>query len=142
MEQNKLKLEDCCLTLEQAKEINKLGINTENSIYLYGEDRMGDSEPLTLVMRSDVINSLDIIKTKFDITNTLTNTEMLEMLPINITLKGDILSFMIGRDVSNNYYNVVYQCIYANSCCISFNNKLLRDSLFEMIRYLKTNKLM
>ena len=48
MEQNKLKLEDCCLTIEQAKELQELGVNTENSIYLYGEDRMGDNEPIMM----------------------------------------------------------------------------------------------
>lgn len=31
MEQNKLKLEDCCLTIEQAKELQKLGIDFSNS---------------------------------------------------------------------------------------------------------------
>ena len=136
------KLEDCCLTIEQTKELQALGIDFSHALMYYAaynnnmklwERDMklyeSDGEPIREVKDGIFIP-------------TFTNTEMLEMLPINITLKGDILSFMIGRDVSNNYYNVVYQCIYADSCCISFNNKLLRDSLFEMIRYLKTNKLM
>ena len=139
MEQNKLKLEDCCLTLEQAKEINKLGINTENSIYLYGEDRMGDSEPLTLVMRSDVINSLDIIKTKFDITNTLTNTEMLEMLPQYINFNKKLRIYKSQDEIKNTWI-VSYE---KDGCGVYIKTgEILRDALFEMIKYLKTNKLM
>ena len=136
MEQNKLNLEDCCLTIEQTKELQALGINMDNCLMEFCS--LKDLGDYHLLPKHKYENNF--IRWKY--IPTLTNTEMLEMLPINITLKGDILSFMIGRDVSNNYYNVVYQCIYADSCCISFNNKLLRDSLFEMIRYLKTNKLM
>ena len=136
MEQNKLKFEDYCLTIEQAKELQALGINMDNCLMEFCS--LKDLGDYHLLPKHKYENNF--IRWKY--IPTLTNTEMLEMLPINITLKGDILSFMIGRDVSNNYYNVVYQCIYADSCCISFNNKLLRDSLFEIIRYLKTNKLM
>ena len=133
------KLEDCCLTIEQAKEINKLGINTENSIYLYGEDRMGDSEPLTLVMRSDVINSLDIIKTKFDITNTLTNTEMLEMLPQYINFNKKLRIYKSQDEIKNTWI-VSYE---KDGCGVYIKTgEILRDALFEMIKYLKTNKLM
>ena len=130
MEQNKLKLEDCCLTIEQAKELQELGVNTKNSIYLYGEDRMGDNEPLTLVLRNDVIGSLDIIKSRFDITGTLTNTEMLEMLPQYIYFNKKL---RIYKD--ENMWIVSYekdgQGVYVKTA------ELLRDALFEMIKFLK-----
>ena len=82
MEQNKLKLEDCMLTLEQAKELNMLGIDMKDSLYIYGEDKTGDREPLYLTLRSDIISALSDIEMAFDLTCTLTNTEMIEMLPI------------------------------------------------------------
>jgi hypothetical protein len=35
MEHNKLKLEDCCLTVEQAKELKVLGIDMDNPLFEY-----------------------------------------------------------------------------------------------------------
>ena len=58
MTQNKLKLEDCCLTIEQAKELNMLGIDMKDSLYIYGEDKTGDREPLCSTLRPDIISAL------------------------------------------------------------------------------------
>ena len=84
MEQNKLKLEDCMLTLEQAKELNMLGIDMKDSLYIYGEDKTGDREPLCSTLRSDIISALSDIEMAFDLTCTLPDTEIIRMLPKEI----------------------------------------------------------
>ena len=84
MEQNKLKLEDCMRTLEQAKELNMLGIDMKDSLYIYGEDKTGDREPLCLTLRSDIISALSDIEMAFDLTCTLPDTELIRMLPKEI----------------------------------------------------------
>ena len=96
MEHNKLKLEDCCLTVEQAKELKVLGIDMDNPLFEYIQlvsDKQYIEEPIekrvlgkpflynntlsTLVVGGNEMYEL--------ITPTLTNSEMLEMLPKEIT---------------------------------------------------------
>ena len=65
----------------------------------------------------------------------LTNTEMLELVPQKIKQ----YYFNIEREYSGNYtasYSGRYETLYSST------KEKLRDALFEMIKYLKTNKLM
>ena len=122
----KLKLEDTCLTIEQAKELKELGVDFSNAVmeFTHYDNDGADEWFLTIVD--------DYADSEFaDIENmpTLTNTEMLEMLPTETcfckTDKGvEVWSRWLEYDGSE-------QC-----------EPLLRDALFEMIKWLKTNKLM
>src|SRR5574344_167732 len=88
MEQSKLKLEDCCLTIEQAKELQKIGIDLEKTIYCYTEVNDEKWRDIHLYPSDEAYN----IKTDCDkiskggilLIPTLTNTEMMEMLPKEI----------------------------------------------------------
>jgi len=91
MEQNKLKLEDCCLTYEQVKELQELGVDMSKSCLLldcYGFPVIRDRIERTLKQAK---------KMGFKVSEyipTLTNTEMLEMLPKEID--GYKLTFDFG----------------------------------------------
>ena len=121
----KLKLEDTCLTIEQVRELQSLGIDFSNAVmeFTHYDNDGADEWFLTIVD--------DYADSEFaDIENmpTLTNTEMLEMLPTETcfceTDKGvEVWSRWLEYDGSE-------QC-----------EPLLRDALFEMIKWLKTNKL-
>jgi hypothetical protein len=76
---------------------------------------------------------------------TLTNTEMMEMIPMDIEAK----SKKYGNQtvyLSIDRHSVMY-CVSGIEferglyVYISFEKPLLRDALFEMIKWLKTNKL-
>ena len=114
----KLKLEDTCLTIEQAKELKELGVDFSNAVmeFTHYDNDGADEWFLTIVD--------DYADSEFaDIENmpTLTNTEMLEMLPTETCFcKTDKGVEVWGRWLEYD---------------------LLRDALFEMIKWLKTNKL-
>ena len=121
----KLKLEDTCLTIEQVRELQSLGIDFSNAVmeFTHYDNDGADEWFLTIVD--------DYADSEFaDIENmpTLTNTEMLEMLPTETcfckTDKGvEVWSRWLEYDGSE-------QC-----------EPLLRDALFEMIKWLKTSEL-
>ena len=126
MEQNKLKLEDYCLTIEQAKELQELGVN------------MSDTSMIIIQDKQVVPRNILEIEEFFDFcrydTPTLTNTEMLEMLPryINFNTK---LRIYKSKDGIKNMWIVSYekdgQGVYVKTA------ELLRDALFEMVKFLK-----
>src|SRR5574344_1310127 len=135
MTKNKLIFEDCCLTIEQAKELRDLGYEFSNSLLCFDRKR-----------NLHIGNAKDFIPYPNCMVNTLTDTEMLEMLPKTIEVK-DVLyelylkksSFYI-RDIA---YELGYREYLNESLSINeFTYPLLRDALFEMLRCLKQNKLM
>lgn len=138
MEQNKLKLEDCMLTLEQAKELKGLGVVTDGSLYIYGENRTGDREPLALTLRSDIISGLSDIEKAFDLTDALTNTEMLEMLPQYLDYNKKL---SIHKSEEGGASKWVVSYVKDGWNIYNGLGELLRDALFEMIRHLKMGKL-
>ena len=73
------KLEDCCLTIEQAKELQALGINMDNCLMEFCS--LKDLGDYHLLPKHKYENNF--IRWKY--IPTLTNTEMLEMLPENIS---------------------------------------------------------
>ena len=145
MEQNKLKLEDFCLTVEQAKELKELGIDMDNSLFEYiqlvsdkkyieeaiekrvlGEPFLYNNNLSTLVIGGNKMYEL--------VTPTLTNTEMLEMLPRYINFNKKLRIYK-SKDGIKNMWIVSYekdgQGVYVKTA------ELLRDALFEMIKFLK-----
>lgn len=142
MEQNKLELKDCMLTLEQAKELNMLGIDMKDSLYIYGEDKTGDREPLCLTLRSDIISALSDIEMAFDLTCTLPDTEIIRMLPKEIdNYQLKIVPFNEGYCVKYELYTEHSIYVTKDGSTLDFCRPILRDALFEMIRCLKINKL-
>ena len=126
MEQNKLKLEDCCLTIEQAKELQKLGIDFSNSSLCF--DRYDELH---------IGNAADFKPYPNSMVNTLTNTEMMEMLPKGIyDENGNYHELHIDYEMEWDIYYFGYEIE------MSFSANKLRDAIFKMIRRLKINKLM
>ena len=168
MEHNKLKLEDCCLTVEQAKELKVLGIDMDNPLFEYIQlvsDKQYIEEPIekrvlgkpflynntlsTLVVGGNEMYEL--------ITPTLTNSEMLEMLPKEITPMEDgyLMPYSLfydghslgyiewwGEEKGRYKINILEDGDYPNEEEIYLKKWNLRDALFEIIKWLKTNKLM
>ena len=129
------KLEDCCLTIEQAKELQALGINMDNCLMEFCS--LKDLGDYHLLPKHKYENNF--IRWKY--IPTLTNTEMLEMLPKYI--KETI--FGCNFDVSKNdgIWIVVYRTNDSEQLeHKAFHSEYLRDALFDMIKFLKTNKLM
>ena len=133
MEQNKLKLEDCCLTIEQAKELQALGINMDNCLMEFCS--LKDLGDYHLLPKHKYENNF--IRWKY--IPTLTNTEMLEMLPKEID--GYKLTFVYDyfRNGDDKYY-IGYLKTYS-APLKELESTLLRNSLFGIIKWLKTNKL-
>ena len=128
MEQNKLKLEDYCLTIEQAKELQELGVN------------MSDTSMIIIQDKQVVPRNILEIEEFFDFcrydTPTLTNTEMLEMLPRYINFNKKLRIYKSKDGIKNMWivtYEKDWQGVYVKTA------ELLRDALFEMIKFLKNH---
>ena len=132
--ENNIKLEDTCLTVEQAKELQALGIDMKGSLMVYCDfnDQVHEYELLA--------NNNPQLFGPCEVVNTLTNTEMLEMLPYKYEYKEDEFFSEIERNKDMNFI-VFYgrDNIDLEGPC--YHSKLLRDCLFNMIKFLKTNKI-
>ena len=167
MEHNKLKLEDCCLTVEQAKELKVLGIDMDNPLFEYIQlvsDKQYIEEPIekrvlgkpflynntlsTLVVGGNEMYEL--------ITPTLTNSEMLEMLPKEITPMEDgyLMPYSLFYDGHSLGYNEWVLCQFSNikdlgyiavggkyfTQCIPYNDKTkhLLGTIYDATEKYKT----
>lgn len=142
MKTNKLTLEEHFLTLEQAKELKEIGIDFEganawfyrkikdekgNSIH-YSEWRFGFSKRMMILGVE-----------KFEYVPTLSVAEMLEMLPEIIKVKDVLYELYLKK---SSFYIVGYREYLNESLSINeFIYTLIRDALFEMLKWLKQNKL-
>ena len=128
-----MKIEDMCLTIEQARELKELGIDFSNSIYEFVEtyDEYEDCNEVIICEREYVTIEREILPT-------LTVNEMLEMLPSKIKIgeyyyylrieRGDVFWYV-------TYYNHEISNIYLS------RTGLLRNVLFETIEELTERKL-
>ena len=139
---NKLTIEEQFLTLEQAKELQELGIDFEganawfyrkikdekgNSIH-YSEWRFGFSKRMMILGVE-----------KFEYVPTLSVAEMLETLPEIIKVKDVLYELYLKK---SSFYSVGYREYLNESLSINeFIYTLIRDALFEMLKWLKQNKL-
>lgn len=147
METNKLTLEDNFLSLEQAKELQELGIDFENGNYLIW------NESEEIIAKSDILGFIGD-----DYTPTLSVAEMIEMLPMEIKcMEGmDLTSYSLlydgysisyvywlGAEIINTKISVMEIDNYPleNECDICIKKWNIRDALFEMLKWLKQNKL-
>jgi hypothetical protein len=145
---NKLTLDEQFLTLQQAKELIDLGIDFRGSNTLFcicTRNWQGNevSQPAWKLVHSIkcIIKGFE----KFEYVPTLSVAEMMEMIPMDIEAK----SKKYGNQtvyLSIDRHSVMY-CVSGIEferglyVYISFEKPLLRDALFEMIKWLKTNKL-
>lgn len=120
---NKLTIEKQYLTLSQSKELQALGIDFGSAnfgIYNFYES-LNDDEVTEIRPIDKIINDKLV-------TPTLSVTEMLEMLPDYIRIEHYIGKWNVG-----DYHNSIYPH--------NIDKVLLRDALFEMLKWLKQNKL-
>lgn len=126
MSKNKLTTEEQFLTLEQAKELQELGVDFSGAnMFVFFDGRIiSKNEAEFMTNTCNILNiALPIILP------TLSVAEMLEMLLDHISVEHYFGKWYIDRAGMNIHYP------YHNS------QILLRDALFEMLRWLKQNKL-
>ena len=130
METNKLTIEEQFLNFSQAKELKYLGIDFENGNYLIW------NESEEIIAKSDILGFIGD-----DYTPTLSVAEMLEMLPkVFIGNLNSMWFLEITCKATHKDYQVRY--IVSDFPRIEFRRTLIRDALFEMLKWLKQNKLM
>ena len=139
MKANKLTIEEQFLTLDQAKELEDLGVDIYGNFEIDIDDNGFETIEKVGTFASD---TFEYYKKSIP---TLSVTEMIEMLPMDIEAK----SKKYGNQtvyLSIDRHSVMY-CVSGIEferglyVYISFEKPLLRDALFEMIKWLKTNKL-
>lgn len=147
METNKLTIEEQFLNFSQAKELKYLGIDFENGNYLIW------NESEEIIAKSDILGFIGD-----DYTPTLSVAEMIEMLPMEIKcMEGmDLTSYSLlydgysisyvywlGAEIINTKISVMEIDNYPleNECDICIKKWNIRDALFEMLKWLKQNKL-
>lgn len=131
---NKLKLEDTCLTVEQAKELQSLGVEMKDTIMVYC-DFNDQKHEYELMINCDGVGlgACEVIPT-------LTNSEMMNMLPAKYNQHEEYYHLTIRPNYVGEYM-IFYKRWEDDINGPHYCKGLLRDSLFEMIKYLKTNKL-
>lgn len=139
--ENKPKIEDACLTIEQAIELQALGFELKYTMMVYCDFNDQKHEYELVINRKGVeVGVVDIIPT-------LTNTEMFNILEF-LSKNDKTWDF----DLSLNNFDVFldaikYDMIFTQKIFnesrhfnhISKNN--LRDALFETLKCLITNKI-
>ena len=136
---NKLTINDQFLTLDQAKELQELGVDIYGNFEIDIDDNGFETIEKVGTFASD---TFEYYKKSIP---TLSVAEMIEMLPMDIEAKSkkygnqtvylsidrhSVMYFVSGQEFERGLY--IYK---------SFEKPLLRDALFEAIRWLKQNKL-
>ena len=127
-----MKLEDMCLTIEQARELKELGIDFSNSMLCFYE-----IEGVMYIGYNGIFDYDETLgHTKQP---TLTITEMLEMLPKVLDYGGirdeQPLWLTSGKQWSVLFHGPINELDYESI------SDSLRDALFDMIKWLKINKI-
>ena len=133
MKANKLTISEQFLTLEQAKELKKLGIDFSGAIYCFGK-RLKDGRGNKMLRQKSFLcpsgnhGVRSVLLEQYEFIPTLSVAEMIEMLPNYVRFER----YLGEWHISDNH----------NSLYPHFErNVLLRDALFEMLKWLKQNKL-
>ena len=132
---NKLKLEDTCLTVEQAKELQKIGVEMKDTAMVYCDfnDQIHEYELM--------INCDGIGIGACEVVPTLTNTEMFDMLITKYIYHDDNYMYLNVTHNDSGNYDVFFKRLLSDIEGPHYTDKLLRDSFFYMVMFLKTNKL-
>ena len=150
MKTNKLTIEEQFLTLEQAKELKEIGIDFSGAIYCFGK-RIKDSRGNKILRQKSFLcpsgnhGVRSVLLEQYEFNPTLSVAEMLEMLPKCIEVKDVLYELYFKKSsfyINEIAYELGYREYLKESLGINkFTHILLRDSLFEMIKWLKQNKL-
>ena len=141
---NKLKLEDTCLTVEQAKELQKLGVDFSEPIhhfYRYIEEKGSRNIVGPWLIINEKVCQTCGMGSKSEFVPTLTNSEMMNMLPVKYNQYEEYYHLTMRPNYVGEYM-IFYKRWEDDVNGPSYCKGLLRDSLFETIKYLKINKLM
>ena len=146
---SKLTLEEQYLTLSQAKELQALGIDFSGANAWFCKctrnwQGNGITQPAWRLVHSmrAVVQGFE----KFEYIPILSVAEMIEMLPkvfignLNSMWFLEITCKATHKDYQVRYIVSDFPC-YCN-IQIEFRRTLIRDALFEMLKWLKQNKLM
>ena len=150
METNKLTINDQFLTLDQAKELQKLGIDFSGAIYCFGKrikdgrgNKMLRQKPFLCPSGNHGVRS--VLLEQYEFIPTLSVAEMIEMLPKCIEVKDVLCELYLKKSsfyVGDMTYELGYRGYLNESLSIKeFTYPLLRDALFEMLKWLKQNKM-
>lgn len=132
METKKLTINEQFLTLDQAKELQKLGIDFSCAIYCFGK-RIKDGRGNKMLRQKSFLcpsgnhGVRSVLLEQYEFIPTLSVAEMIEMLPEYTSIEH-----YIGKWHISDNHNSLYPHFE--------RNVLLRDALFEMIKLLKQNK--
>ena len=139
MKANKLTIEEQFLTLDQAKELQELGVDIYGNFEIDIDDNGFETIEKVGTFASD---TFEYYKKSIP---TLSVAEMLEMLPKCIEVKDVLYELYLKKSsfyVKNIAYELGYRGYLNELLCINkYIHTLLRDSLFEMLKWLKQNKL-
>jgi len=130
-----MKLEQLCVSLEFAKQLEKEGYS-QNSLFYWVKN--GD--------KYVVISDKELIKngglpTNINVYAAPTAAEIGEKLPQLIS-KKDELDYMLGIYPADGQYEVAYHdCDMSDETCITFSDKLLANAAAKMYLYLKKKKI-
>ena len=135
MSKNKLTTEEQFLTLEQAKELQELGVDIYGNFEIDIDDNGFETIEKVGTFASD---TFEYYKKSIP---TLSVAEMIEMLPkVFIGNLNSMWFLEITCKATHKDYQVRY--IVSDFPRIEFRRTLIRDALFEMLKWLKQNKLM
>ena len=143
---------DNFLTLDQAKELQKLGVDFSNANYCFRTVDFNNNPSWKYIKdkgEDDIHIFIDLYKFRKDsdiiCIKTFSVAEMMEMLPKCIEVK-DVLYELYFKKSSFYINEIAYELGYREylneSLSINeFTHTLLRDALFEMLKWLKQNKM-
>lgn len=124
--------EKYCLTIDQVKELEKLGISFKNTEFAY-----------IISLDNNIKSDYELVKFnrryKEDLIPTPSVYSLLNKIPKKIIVEKE--TYIFNLEFSNNFYFVEYINDNTNSILINIDRKLVRDALFGIIKWLKTNKL-
>ena len=150
METNKLTIDEQFLTLEQAKELQKLGIDFSGAIYCFGK-RIKDGRGNKMLRQKHFLcpsgnhGVRSVLLEQYEFIPTLSVAEMIEMLPKSIEIKDVLYELYLKKSsfyINEIAYELGYREYLNESLSINeFIYPLLRDALFEMLKWLKQNKM-
>ena len=160
MKANKLTIEEQFLTLDQAKELQELGIDFSCAIYCFGK-RIKDGRGNKMLRQKSFLCPSGnhgvryVLLEQYEFIPTLSVAEMFEMLPNEIACMEDgyLTSYSLmydgyslgyvewcGGEKAHHKINISEGEDFTDGYEICLRKWNLRDALFEMIKLLKQNK--
>lgn len=146
METKKLTINEQFLTLDQAKELKKLGIDFSGAIYCFGK-RIKDGRGNKMLRQKSFLcpsgnhGVRSVLLEQYEFIPTLSIAEMISILPKKITHGKDYYPeiYILQKGYGIQYINLYKGVMLGGD--IDTSALLLRDALFEMFKLLKQNKL-